>query len=733
MVTALTAQPGWVARGLIEGPAGQTMITDTVRRRVVTADFGLVEWDGRRWGQQQPGAFVGGPAALGVRAVHAYDSARAELVAHADSSEYGATWAWTGTAWEQRYTASLPSPRTGFALAFDARRERVVMFGGGADVTAPFAPLDEALFEWDGAEWSHVVPSGPTPSARIRPSLVYDAARQRVVMIGGGRWSRSGIGRPFVETLDEVWEWDGTQWAPGPAVSVPAPPPYVFDAAHGEIVGVGPGGLWGFNGSRWALRPGTLPPGPISTLQMGFDPARHRLLLVTYYRGSVGPGTWGWDGTQWRVLSPPAPVLPQDLVLAADDARQEVVRFGGLDLGYSPTADTWTWDGADWRRRTPATVPSSRSNHAMAYDRARRVVVMFGGESGGARLDRVWEWDGADWTGLVATPGPTARYGHAMAYDAARGRVVLFGGARADWSAAEPWSRALLADTWEWDGTQWWPRTPPIAPPARHFHGMAYDPVRQRVVLFGGTPDPTGVGQAPVGSNDTWEWDGVQWTPQPTALAPPARFGHAMAYHPTLGGGGVMVIGDRDRVLAQLWRWDGAQWSVVPVRQQPESNLRAMVYDAARDEMVAGGGWFPRGTWLLGGRHAAAAVPAAAPACAGPGLTPPVLTPFCEAVLGRPFAVDLYGAPPHLGGVFLVGAVPALIPVGGCTLAVSSASGLWLPFTATANGFATLPLRVPSVPAFGGGTFHVQAVTTDALSPFAPFGLTRALAVTVGS
>jgi hypothetical protein len=60
-----------------------------------------------------------------------------------------------------------------------------------------------------------------------------------------------------------------------------------------------------------------------------------------------------------------------------------------------------------------------------------------------------------------------------MAFDALRQRIVLFGGGG-------------LADTWEWDGATWTQRMPTTSPPMRPSHAMAYDAVRQRVVVFDG-------------------------------------------------------------------------------------------------------------------------------------------------------------------------------------------------------------------------------------------------------
>jgi hypothetical protein len=54
---------------------------------------------------------------------------------------------------------------------------------------------------------------------------------------------------------------------------------------------------------------------------------------------------------------------------------------------------------------------------------------------------------------------------------------VLFGGRS---------SAAALADTWEWDGSQWSPRATTAVPAARSSAALAYDPNRARVLLFGG-------------------------------------------------------------------------------------------------------------------------------------------------------------------------------------------------------------------------------------------------------
>jgi hypothetical protein len=106
-----------------------------------------------------------------------------------------------------------------------------------------------------------------------------------------------------------------------------------------------------------------------------------------------------------------------------------------------------------------------------------------------------------------------------MVYDSARRKVVMFGG-------YDP-AVGGVNDTWEYDGVNWTQVTPASSPSIRYNHVMAYDSERGKVVMFGGV----GVGYV----NDTWEYDGVNWTQVTTASSPSARTGHAMTYDSARG------------------------------------------------------------------------------------------------------------------------------------------------------------------------------------------------------
>jgi hypothetical protein len=116
-----------------------------------------------------------------------------------------------------------------------------------------------------------------------------------------------------------------------------------------------------------------------------------------------------------------------------------------------------------------------------------------------------------------------------MAYDSDRGVTVFFGG-----EIGVTGSEKYFNDTWEYDGTNQWRQiiVPDSKPLPRSFHAMAYDPVRKRVVLYGGYAG--GV----FGLDDTWEYtgDGVNgvWTLAAGNPGDEGLAGSALVWDPAL-------------------------------------------------------------------------------------------------------------------------------------------------------------------------------------------------------
>jgi hypothetical protein len=226
--------------------------------------------------------------------------------------------------------------------------------------------------------------------------------------------------------------------------------------------------------------------------------------------------TWVWDGTTWTkqhpVTSPPSRI---DVLTAYDAGHQQVIMFGGFYPAYD---DTWLWDGNNWTLQNPANSPPARCCGGMAYDAARKQVVLFGGTDSNFNVfDDTWVWDGTNWTEQFPAVSPPANFSFAMAYDAAHKQVVLFGGCTA--AACE------TNATWLWDGTNWSQENPANSPGIRGFAGMAYDAAQNQTVLFGGLSY-----ELEEVYDDTWTWDGTNWTQQNPAVHPGYQYDSHMAY-----------------------------------------------------------------------------------------------------------------------------------------------------------------------------------------------------------
>ena len=170
-----------------------------------------------------------------------------------------------------------------------------------------------------------------------------------------------------------------------------------------------------------------------------------------------------------------------------------------LSLGASPV----------WSQLIPAgTPPSARSGQSAIYDPQGDRMVIFGGDDG-RFVNDVWALSLASslsWSKLspAGTP-PSARYSHTAIYDPVRDRMVMFGGPTVDGGGS-------LNDTWALSltGSPSWSQLAPVGslPSTRLGHSAIYDPVRDRMVVFAGYNG----GYYNVYLNGVWD---LRWTPGP--------------------------------------------------------------------------------------------------------------------------------------------------------------------------------------------------------------------------
>jgi len=287
------------------------------------------------------------------------------------------------------------------------------------------------------------------------------------------------------------------------------------------------------------------PVGPSPTArwqhQTSFDVIRGKLVVFggRLAAASYQNDTWEFDGTSWTQLSP-ATVPPGRYLgtMCYDLFRGNTVMFGGSVLS-GPT-DTWLWDGVDWTLAQPTNAPSARSQPGMALDSIRGVVVLFGG---GYNND-TWEWDGTDWTQILTPNAPSGRNCR-LAFDSNRGVMVLHGG---DTSV-----NVYNGETWEYDGTDWTQRFPANSPGVRVAHAIEFDPVAQRVVVFGGFI------QSFQNVGDTWEWDGYDWIERFPQTSPSARRDFDNSAYDLVNNRMITFGGYTNTVLSDIWTYQAVQ------------------------------------------------------------------------------------------------------------------------------------------------------------------------------
>ncbi len=255
------------------------------------------EWDGADWSR----VATEGPAGRLSEAM-VYDASRqAVLLVGGQGADatgsitmmYSDSWIWDGSAWTELHPVHHPTARAGHTLAFDSVHGEVVLFGG--DMTNSFdmtGPYLNDTWVWDGVDWEIKSPTD-SPSARFRQAMAYDASRGKVVLFGG-----HGMDGPLADT----WEWDGLDWTQIATVHQPdnrRGHGMTYDSRRKKVVLYG-GELgyeyssetWEYDGADWTRIEIVNPP-ETDSLALTYDAARGETVLFT---GEQPDATFVYDG-----------------------------------------------------------------------------------------------------------------------------------------------------------------------------------------------------------------------------------------------------------------------------------------------------------------------------------------------------------------------------------------------------------------------------------------------------
>ncbi|MEQ1832386.1 MAG: kelch repeat-containing protein [Candidatus Eisenbacteria bacterium] len=491
----------------------------------------------------QPGT-LGTPPPPRWGAAAIYDPVRDRLLIMGGNTSAGRlndVWelALSGTpTWTQLTpTGTPPSTRWGHSGVYDAVNDRMLVFGGS---TTPASNQLWALSLAGTPAWTLLSASGTAPAARFGHAAEYDAANQRMLLFGG---------YDNTNYLNDAWQLSlngSLAWASlgalGPAPATRTGAPWVFDAPRNRLLLFGGYAATDDTDDLWTLSlAGTaqwqqLVPGSSAgpwryTHRAVIDWVGRRMLILQGFTGQFldDVRAFDLDGVlSWTTLNPlgTRPAARHSHSAIFDLARNRIVVIGGISSSLGTTLnDVWALSlGATptWTRLTPTGSPPSRiSGHAAAYDRVNDRIVCFGGslfQPGSS--SPVWTLSLAGdghWEPLV--PGgvgaPSNTENPTGIYDDAHARMIVQSG-------AEIWELSLGA------APAWHQR--PGLPQALSHASMAYDPARDRALVFGGFGPSLNLMQ------DTWALPLGTFT-LPTLLAtqgaPPAgRADHTSVFDP---------------------------------------------------------------------------------------------------------------------------------------------------------------------------------------------------------
>jgi hypothetical protein len=285
---------------------------------------------------------------------------------------------------------------------------------------------------------------------------------------------------------------------------------------------------------------------------------------------------------------------PVEITVKVKDSNSGIVPTATAEVLPNATSTKGLPSGDLSWNKIPAALGLPYRGMQAAQDTNRNVVVMFGGtDSVNKFLNQTWEFDGKIWKKIESVHTPAPRLWSGMTYDPLRKVVVLFGGRQND-------SGVLLDDTWEYDGIDWTQVNAKGLPGKRgDGPGMVFDTCRNKVVLFGGRADS--------GPTQTWEYDGIAWTQVKTAKSPPARTLTSMVFDANRCKSVLFGGGNNGGVLNDTWEYDGTNWEKILSANSPSGRWgHSMAYNPLTGHAILFGGYSSSNgilndTWIYDG------------------------------------------------------------------------------------------------------------------------------------
>jgi hypothetical protein len=444
-------------------------------------------------------------------------------------AEGGTLWSLNpyGGVWTSRPISGTPPDIVKSCAVFDPAGNRVLRFGGTRYNGSAWVPVNDVWELSLGAApaWRKLLPAGTAPLPRQCTSMVLDEQGQRVIVFGGSdNGSYNGIVYNDVFALSLSGNGTWSQLIPNGAVGSPVERQRhtaVYDPGRRRMVLFGGTGtnLSRFNDvwelplsgpPTWQSIPTTGAPTARFAHAAVFDVANDRMIV----QGGGGVPVPEQDDTFALPFGGAAEwtVLPPRLapgIAVYDAATPQMLISIGTDTHALDLGSTPAWRYAERHM-----LPRTQANAALAAD-SRTLVVVDGLHANGG-YHETWTLDLKDhtpsWVRQEIPGGPGIRDKMAMVWDPVRARILAFGGPPPSYEGTnDVWSLTLGPPP------AWTPvTTTGTQPPLWGWNGV-YDPSGDRIVFLAFYETINFPGPPSTPSN-YWNWIQVLPLSGPNAL-----------------------------------------------------------------------------------------------------------------------------------------------------------------------------------------------------------------------
>lgn len=294
-----------------------------------------------------------------------------------------------------------------------------------------------------------------------------------------------------------------------------------------------------------------------------WDPEAGRVLLYAGYDRTVRSELYSFDPetNHFELISADGP--PGRFAHTAiwnPDSSEMIIHGGASESGKGVRSDTWAYRPADRTWRLLSTSGPPRVHAAAVWDTEAHQMLLFAGTPGSYqdRDDGLWSFDpiSAEWMKLSTSNGPPPRYNHSATWDPVRNRMLVFGGwtgFHTDPNYDDLWAYAPEEGIW----TRLATTTPGSRPLGRLRHSAVWNTQSDSLWIFAGL----GGGRL----DDLWSYspDTDRWELEAQGVVS-GRDRHAAAWDPRLNA--MLVFGGGNQTcffLSDVWRYSNSpgEWT----------------------------------------------------------------------------------------------------------------------------------------------------------------------------